>query len=160
MLAAITAPQMPALISAVEWVAACLLGALIGWALLVFFLRRRLGTLRTEHGPLFAATLAATFGAAALSLAGHALALRAPFVAAPAQMLFLIWFYLYPDFGYATTRIRWLCRTCPACWEPARHWATFRRWRRSLSASCRSSTAAPAGWHSRARARRHPRRCA
>jgi serine phosphatase RsbU (regulator of sigma subunit) len=108
MLAAITAPQMPALISAVEWVAACLLGALIGWALLVFFLRRRLGTLRTEHGPLFAATLAATFGAAALSLAGHALALRAPFVAAPAQMLFLIWFYLYPDFGYATTRIRWL----------------------------------------------------
>jgi serine phosphatase RsbU (regulator of sigma subunit) len=108
MLAAVAVPGTPALIVAVQWLVACLLGALIGWGLLLFFLRRRLGSLRADHGPLFAAVLAACFGAAALSMAAHALALRAPFVAAPAQLLFLIWFYLYPDVGYVTARIRWL----------------------------------------------------
>jgi serine phosphatase RsbU (regulator of sigma subunit) len=108
MLGAIAVPGMPALIGAVEWLAACLLGALIGWGLLLFFLRRRLGKLRTAHGPLFAAVLAACFGAAALNMVGHAQSLRAPFVAAPAQLLFLIWFYLYPNFSYITSRIRWL----------------------------------------------------
>jgi serine phosphatase RsbU (regulator of sigma subunit) len=115
MLAAITVPGMPVSIVAIEWLAACLLGALIGWALLLFFLRRRLGTLQASYGPLFAAVLAATFGAAALSMAGRAFALYAPFVAAPAQILFLIWYYLYPDVRYLhtenrnpVTRIRWL----------------------------------------------------
>jgi len=99
---------MAALLFAARWLVACLLGATIMWALVMFFLRRRLGPLSARRGPIFAALFLVAFAAANLSIEGHAFAMKYPLLAAPAQALFLILFYLYPDPGYAGRGVRWL----------------------------------------------------
>ncbi len=105
------------LVFAAQWLVACLLGAAISWALLVFFLRRRRGAghvfLRSaRHGPLFAALFLVAFAAANVYIEGRAFALYAPLLAAPAQVLFLLLFYLYPPpfpkASYTARGIRWL----------------------------------------------------
>ncbi|HEX6798461.1 MAG TPA: SpoIIE family protein phosphatase [Ktedonobacterales bacterium] len=111
------------LVFAAQWLIACLLGTAISWALLMFLLRRRLGAHQTagahrtpvqrvQRGPLFAALFVAAFGAANLYIEGHAFAQHAPLLAAPAQILFLLLFYLYPPSfpkaSYAAHGIRWL----------------------------------------------------
>src|SRR5262245_14929618 len=103
---------MSAELFAAQWLVACLLGATIMWALALFFLRRRLGPLSAHRGPLFVALFAAlflvAFAAANLFIAGHAFAIPYPLLAAPAQALFLILFYLYANPSYAGRGVRWL----------------------------------------------------
>ncbi len=97
-----------ALVFAGQWLAVCLLGAVISWALLVFILRRQLGSPSADRGPLFAALFLATFGAANLYIEARAFGLHVPLIAAPAQLLFLLLFYIYPNSSYAGRSIRWL----------------------------------------------------
>ena len=107
------------LVFAAQWLVACMLGTTISWALLMLFLRRRLGAgVRRmplgsmRHGPLFVALVVVAFGAANLYIEGHAFAMHAPLLAAPAQILFLLLFYLnppaFPKASYAAHGIRWL----------------------------------------------------
>lgn len=99
---------MPVAIFVAQWAVVCLLGATISWALLAFFLRRRLKSLSVHRGPLFTALLLVIVAAANLYVEGHAFALHDPLVAAPAQLLFLIFFYIYPNPSYARLGVRWL----------------------------------------------------
>lgn len=102
------AQGMPVVLFVAQWGVACLLGATISWALLVFFLRRRLRSLSVYRGPLFAVLLLVAVAAANLYVEGRAFALHNPLVAAPAQLLFLIFFYIYPNSSYARSGVRWL----------------------------------------------------
>jgi serine phosphatase RsbU (regulator of sigma subunit) len=99
---------MPLVIFVAQWLVTSLFAATISWALLIFFLRRRLKSLSVHRGPLFAALLLVTVAAANLYIEGRTFALHDPLVAAPAQVLFLIFFYIYPDSSYAGTGVRWL----------------------------------------------------
>lgn len=99
---------MPLVTFIAQWIMACLLAATISWALLIFFLRRRVGSLSMHRGPLFAALLLVAVAAANLFIVGRTFALHDPVVVAPAQILFLIFFYIYPNASYAGSGVRWL----------------------------------------------------
>lgn len=99
---------MPLVTFIAQWIMACLLAATISWALLMFFLRRRVGSLSIHRGPLFAALLLVAVAAANLFIVGRTFALHDPVVVAPAQILFLIFFYIYPNASYAGSGVRWL----------------------------------------------------
>lgn len=99
---------MPLVTFVAQWILVCLLAAGISWAILMFFLRRRLGLLSIHRGPLFAALLLVAVAAANLYIDGRTFALHNPLVAAPAQLFFLILFYIYPNANYAGSGVRWL----------------------------------------------------
>src|SRR5262249_21601333 len=107
----LTVTQEPGLLAlqfAAQWLLGCVLGTAISWGLVMFFLRRWLGAASARRGPLFAALFLVAFAAANLSIQGGAFAMRYPLLAAPAQALFLILFYLYPNPSYAGRGVRWL----------------------------------------------------
>jgi serine phosphatase RsbU (regulator of sigma subunit)/anti-sigma regulatory factor (Ser/Thr protein kinase) len=98
---------MPLVTFVAQWILVCLLAAAISWAVLLFFLRR-LGSHSIQRGPLFAALLLVAVAAANLYVDGRTFALHDPLVVAPAQIFFLIFFYIYPNASYAGSGIRWL----------------------------------------------------
>jgi serine phosphatase RsbU (regulator of sigma subunit)/anti-sigma regulatory factor (Ser/Thr protein kinase) len=99
---------MPLVTFVAQWILVCLLAATISWALLMIFLRRRLRSLSIHRGPLFASLLLVAVAAANLYVVGRAFALHDPLVVAPAQALFLIFFYIYPNASYGGSGVRWL----------------------------------------------------
>src|SRR5581483_760775 len=90
-----------ALIFAVQWLAACLLSALLYRALIVWVFQRRTRLQATNRGTLYVACFLLPFGAGALFVGSRTLALRAPLVGALVPILFLLFFYLFSDERYA-----------------------------------------------------------
>jgi serine phosphatase RsbU (regulator of sigma subunit) len=89
------------MILALQWMAACLLGALIYWAMMVFVFQRRNRLRATNRGALYAALLLATVAGSTLLFESRAVALREPLFWAPVPMLFLLFFYLFCEERYA-----------------------------------------------------------
>src|SRR5262249_44963960 len=91
----LSSPLDAALFFALQWMAACLLGALISWALIVFVFQRRTHLRATHRGTLYIAFLFLTFAASTLVIEGRAFAMPVPLFCAPVQILFLLYFYLF-----------------------------------------------------------------
>jgi len=107
-LATLGAQSGAVLVFAVEWLLACVLAALLYLALIRFAFRRRRGRQPTHQGPLFVALFLTTFAAGNLTVEGRAFIPYEPLFAAPVQVLFLFFFYVFSDDRYAPRWSRWL----------------------------------------------------
>src|SRR5260221_11111616 len=107
-LATLGAQSGAVLVFAVEWLLACVLAALLYLALIRFAFRRRRGRQPTHQGPLFVALFLTTFAAGNLTVEGRAFIPNEPPFAAPVQVLFLLFFYVFSDDRYAPRWSLWL----------------------------------------------------
>src|SRR5260221_3300785 len=107
-LATLGAQSSAVLVFAVEWLLAYVLAALLYLALIRFVFRRRRGRQPTHQGPLFVALFLTTFAAGNLTVEGRAFIPYEALFAAPGQVLFLLFFYVFSDDRYAPRWSRWL----------------------------------------------------
>src|SRR5258707_1963220 len=107
-LATLGAQSGDVLVFAIEWLLACVLAALLYLALIRFVIRRRRGRQPSHQGSLVVALVLVTFAAANLTVEGRAFIPRAPLFAAPVQVLFLLFFYVFSDDRFAPRWSRWL----------------------------------------------------
>lgn len=99
-------PSSP-LVFAAEWLAACVVCALIYWGLALLVFRRRHHEKSANRGRLFLAFFLVAFAGSNLALADSAASHVLPFFL-PIPGLFLLYFYLFSDGRYAPTWTRWL----------------------------------------------------
>ncbi len=104
----LSSPLDAAMFFALQWMAACLLCALISWTLIVFVFQRRNHLRATHRGTLSMALLLLTFAAGTLVIEGRVFAMPAPLFCAPVQILFLLYFSLFSNERYTSRRTRWL----------------------------------------------------
>ncbi|HLJ81652.1 MAG TPA: hypothetical protein VKT52_09215, partial [Ktedonobacterales bacterium] len=99
--------DLPALLSAVEWLAVCILCALIYWGFVRRVYRRRRHRRPMNRGALFLAFFLVAFAGGNLLIADM-FAPREPLFFLPIAGFFLLFFYLFSDGRYTPIWARWL----------------------------------------------------
>jgi serine phosphatase RsbU (regulator of sigma subunit) len=108
--AGVPAPVAQTLISAAQWLLACFICALVYWGIMLMLARRGTPRAQEQANPailLIALVLVALAGST-VAIQGKTFAQQAPLVAAPIQILILLYFYLFSDSRFALGRTRWL----------------------------------------------------
>ncbi len=107
--ATISATQVSDILaSAVQWMAASVFGALFCWWLIIAIFQRRRQRQATDRGTLYISLFLMFFAMSNLIIESRTFALHESLAAAPAIILFALFFYLFSDERYAPRWTRWL----------------------------------------------------